>query len=77
MVDNKEVVKMCICENCPSFKDCGKKEKGFCFNEPTKKCIKETNGCICGGCPVSSKFGLENVYYCIRGTEAKQNKKSK
>lgn len=77
---DKEVLKLCICENCPTYIDCskkgGKKEKGFCFLALEKdRCIKQQKGCICGACLIKQKKGLKNFYFCILGSEEQQNKK--
>ncbi len=66
---------ICICGNCPSYIDCGKGEKGFCFPQVGKsKCIKERKGCMCGACPVKNKMGFKHFYFCIQGSEEQQNK---
>lgn len=75
----KMVMQMCICKECPSYKDCasegGATELGFCFPTVGKSaCISEEKGCICGGCPVTEKMGLKNVYFCTKGSEMEQNK---
>lgn len=69
----KMVLSMCICEGCPSWKECEVKELGFCITGKSK-CIEEEQGCICPSCPVTEKMGLKNVYHCIRGSEKEQNK---
>lgn len=71
------VIENCICEGCPSYKDCstegGEKELGFCFPTIGKSaCITEEKGCTCGGCPVYAKLGLKFLYYCTRGSEKGQ-----
>ena len=72
----KMVWGMCICEGCPTYKDCskagGKREKGFCVFGKSK-CIKDAKGCICGGCPVTKKLMFKHMYYCMRGTEKEQS----
>ena len=67
MTEKIEVLKMCICRNCPSFIECGEKE-AYCV-QGRSKCIKEEKGCICGGCPVTMKMKLKHGYYCTRGSE--------
>lgn len=70
--DKKEFAsKNCICQRCPTWKDCGSKARAFCFNGKSK-CIKEQKGCLCGGCPVHEKFKFNHGYYCMRGSEASQ-----
>jgi hypothetical protein len=60
----------CICQSCPSFKNCGEKH-AFCLHGKSK-CINEEKGCICGGCPVQKKFGFKQGYYCLRGSHSQQ-----
>ncbi|MDO8647985.1 MAG: DUF2769 domain-containing protein [Candidatus Diapherotrites archaeon] len=70
----KELIPLCACPQCPSWIEC-KEKGGFCFESIGKsKCIKEENGCICGGCPVTQKAGLHNRYYCTRGSEKQLSK---
>lgn len=73
------VVQMCICKGCPSYEDCsakgGQAELGFCFPSIGKSdCIAAEKGCICGGCPVTPKMGLKNIYFCTKGSEMDQEK---
>jgi hypothetical protein len=73
----KQVMEMCVCGNCPSYKDCsqegGEKELGFCFPTVGKsKCITEEKGCTCGGCPVTAQMGLKHTYFCTKGSEKEQ-----
>ena len=74
MKQKKEMVlSMCICPNCPSWVECGEKG-GFCFPAIGKSsCIKDENGCICGGCPVTEKMGLKHIYFCTKGSEKEQS----
>lgn len=66
------VLSMCICKTCPSWVACDE-NGGFCFQTIGKsKCITEDKGCICGGCPVTEKMGLKNMYFCIKGSEKEQ-----
>lgn len=66
------VLSMCICGSCPSWVACDEKG-GFCFPTIGKSnCITEENGCICGGCPVTEKMGLKNMYFCTKGSEKEQ-----
>ncbi|MFA7298692.1 MAG: DUF2769 domain-containing protein [Candidatus Absconditabacterales bacterium] len=64
----KIAFKECICKTCPSFKECssktGKEKIAYCIGIKSK-CIKEKQGCICGGCPVYKKLNLEGGYFCI------------
>ena len=66
--DKKFAEEMCVCRNCPSFKEC-KEKIAYCVIGKSK-CIKERNGCICGGCPVHAKLNLSSGYYCFSGKEA-------
>jgi len=66
----EEAIKMCICKNCPIYKECGEK-MAFCFLGKSK-CIKEDKGCICGGCPVHRQEKFERYDYCLKGSEKQQ-----
>tara|TARA_Y100000310_G_C20648240_1_gene797875 strand:+ start:1712 stop:1981 length:270 start_codon:yes stop_codon:yes gene_type:complete len=78
----KQVLEMCTCAGCPSWKDCsqesgdgGEMELGYCFPTIGKsKCITEEKGCICPSCPVTEKMGLKNQYFCTKGSEMEQEK---
>jgi hypothetical protein len=66
------ILSMCTCKGCPSWLECGEKG-GFCFVMIGKSaCITEDVGCICGGCPVYPKLGLEHLHFCIRDSEKVQ-----
>lgn len=73
-----EILKLCICEGCPSYVDCSQqgstREKAFCLIMGKSKCISKEKGCICGACPVKSKMKLKNLYFCTKGREEQQNK---
>lgn len=78
-MEKTEILKLCICEGCPTYVDCGKqgksKEKAFCMNFTGKsKCITVDKGCICGACSVKQKLQLKNFVFCIKGSEQEQNK---
>jgi len=77
-MEKTEILKLCICEGCPTYVDCtiqGKtREKAFCLIMGKSKCIKQEKGCICGACPVKSKMKLKNLYFCTKGNEEQQNK---
>lgn len=75
----KMVLEKCICGDCPSYFDCskegGKEEFGFCYHTIGKsQCITEEKGCICEDCPVYGELDLENLYYCIGGSEKELKK---
>jgi hypothetical protein len=73
----KENKTVCICPNCPTYNECAEKrdEVLFCILGKSQQCIIEEQGCICPACPMTEKMGLENEYYCIRGTENEQRSK--
>lgn len=65
---------LCICSTCPTYVECVE-EVAFCLAESGKSnCIKDKNGCLCGGCPVQKQMGFEHHYYCILGPEKDQSK---
>jgi len=67
------VLEMCICANCPSWVECGE-NGGYCFPTIGKSgCITEEKGCTCGGCPVTEKMSLKNIYFCTKGSEKEQS----
>ena len=39
-------------------------EKLFCAYEEST-CITEEKGCLCPACPVTEKYDLDKVYYCL------------
>ena len=45
--------------------------KKICATGKSDK-ISEEKGCLCGGCPVTSKMGLRWNYYCTRGSGREQ-----
>jgi hypothetical protein len=61
-------------KGCPSYNDCAK-EKGevlYCSLGASPTCITKATVCICAGCPVTSKMGLKNQYFCTKGSEKEQ-----
>ncbi len=69
MVENiKENSDKCICKSCPSKNQCmnGDKDFLYCANGKTQ-CGLSQKGCICGACPIFSKYKLKNYYFCING----------
>ncbi len=63
---------MCICKTCPTYV-AEETELGFCHPLVGKsKIITEEKGCDCPKCPVYSKMGLKNGYYCTRKSEMEQ-----
>jgi hypothetical protein len=74
-MDMMEILNACICEGCPSYVVCKKKEKAFCQSSVGKsKCINMEKGCICGACAVKRTLKLKNYYFCTKGSEKQQNK---
>ena len=68
--DNKENLKKCICENCPTYNECmgAGKEGLFCAREKSS-CSFSMNGCLCGDCPVAKENNLSGSYHCDSGKE--------
>jgi hypothetical protein len=66
-MNSKQAVEKCICQGCPTWKIC-KEKIAFCFNGKSK-CIKEKNGCLCGGCPVHKEMDFNKYYYCFSGKD--------
>lgn len=66
--NTKENADMCNCPNCPTHNECMKEksEKLFC-SKGKSICKLLHQGCICGECPVASKYRLNNLYFCDRG----------
>lgn len=63
---DKKLQDQCICAMCPSFVNCNE-PLAYCLPEVgISKCIKSEVGCVCPGCPVYEKLGLDHQYYCIR-----------
>jgi hypothetical protein len=65
--DIKENSEKCICKSCPSKDECmnNNKEWFYCARGKSK-CNVTQKGCLCGGCPITSKFKLKGFYYCIK-----------
>ena len=64
---------MCICKNCPTYV-AEETEVGFCHPLVGKsKIITEEKGCNCPTCPVYTKMGLKNGFYCTRKSEMEQD----
>jgi len=64
----KELEKSCICQRCPTYDDCCRKDKKllFCFNGKSG-CKLVKYGCVCPSCPVQKKKGFAGMYFCING----------
>ncbi|MBP1909362.1 DUF2769 domain-containing protein [Methanolobus bombayensis] len=52
--------KGCNCPECPSYPEIGK----FMFCSKGGYTGLEKKGCLCQGCIIHSKFGLEGEYFC-------------
>ena len=70
----KEIVSMCICPTCPTYKAYGKEDDfiAYCVNGKSKNLAE--HGCKCGLCPVYEKMKYVTAYYCTRGIEDNQKK---
>jgi hypothetical protein len=66
----------CICERCPSYPNCAADDflLLFCFSGKAG-CKVDERGCTCPSCPVLDKYGLQNDYYCVNGSEKQLKKK--
>jgi hypothetical protein len=67
--DNKENLKMCRCQDCPTFKNSGLTVGLFCARG---KATEEEEdilqaGCMCWDCVVFDNYNLDMEYYCVRG----------
>ncbi len=57
----------CSCSECPSYMGTGETRLTFCV-VGRSSLIKEEKGCICPACPIQTKYGLKDQYYCTRGS---------
>ena len=69
----------CICDICPTFKECKRKmgetggPEGFAFcTLGASACIEAEVECLCSTCPLSREMGLAFSFYCTRGSETQQ-----
>jgi len=63
----------CICPQCPNYKECNPEENELAFCSTGKSaCIAEEKKCICPTCPLAAELGLNNTFYCTRGSEKQQ-----
>lgn len=67
--DIEENVKMCMCSDCPTFKDSPLSGVLFCAKGKADEDVLE-GGCLCWDCPVSDKYSLDLEYYCVGGKSA-------
>jgi hypothetical protein len=65
--------KQCVCQNCPTYKECNVEmdEVAFCTTGKSD-CIRKEVQCLCTTCPLAKELGLENMFYCTRGSEKQQ-----
>jgi len=71
-MDRKTAIGLCICSMCPSYVNCDE-DIAYCLAPGGRSaCIRNENGCLCPGCPVLEREGLQHVYFSIRGTETDQ-----
>jgi len=73
----KEVAKkkeICICNGCLTYNQCARdnKELLYCSLGKSSACITKEIGCICPSCPITEQMGLENEFFCTRGSEKEQ-----
>ncbi len=69
---------MCICEDCPTYTNMGKKDDyiTYCYHLRGKsKKIKKEVKCLCPDCPVLVEMGYTKTFYCTRGSEKEQKGK--
>jgi hypothetical protein len=74
MSTEKEIVSMCMCPTCPTYKAYGKEDEYIAYCLPTHGKSKNLaeHGCKCGLCPVFEKKNFKTVYFCTRDIEQKQ-----
>jgi hypothetical protein len=63
--NTKENNNDCLCPNCPTYNECmmDKKINLFCSTGKSE-CKIDRQGCLCGECPVASRYGLNKLYFC-------------
>ncbi len=63
----------CICPNCPSYGEpsAEKREALFCCDGKSQS-IGAVEDCLCSGCEVAEKMGLDHSRYCVNGNEREQ-----
>lgn len=66
--DTEENLAQCACPQCPTYDQCmlGNKERLYCSRGKTP-CHLARRGCVCGECPVATRFALSANYYCGEG----------
>ena len=65
--DTNENVEICqkYCGSCPTYPT-DSQQWLFCARGKTSKTL-DKKGCNCPECEVWEKYGLSQMYYCIRG----------
>ena len=62
--------RMCKCERCPSYPDCGGDTEPMVFCRKGKApCRVILRGCVCTSCKVHEMYGFRREYYCIQGAD--------
>jgi hypothetical protein len=67
--------KQCICDICPTYRECteeGGGENAFCTLGKSM-CITDELECLCSTCPLSREMDLRYAFYCTRGSENQQH----
>ncbi len=69
-----ELRSICICPDCPTYTPCAKDadERLYCTGGKSPHCITESLGCICPTCPVTDMLELQNIEFCVLGSDAEQ-----
>ena len=65
------VLQLCMCRNCPTYKNAVETEEWFCDSEPSLK-IQREMGCLCGACLQGEEEGLVKLYFCTAGAEGER-----
>ncbi|NJD77055.1 MAG: DUF2769 domain-containing protein [Candidatus Methanoperedens sp.] len=71
----KELNKICICRNCPTYVGTGENKLTFCAIGKST-IIKIDRGCLCPGCPVQKAMALRWDRYCLKGSGVEQSRMS-
>jgi hypothetical protein len=66
VLDSEENVKLCLCPDCPTYKNSDLTGILFCAKGKAKEDVKSVS-CSCPSCPVFAKYALKRQYYCIEG----------
>ena len=68
----KELSKICICVNCPTYIGTGENKLTFCAIGKST-IIKNYKGCLCPTCPVQKTLSLRWDRYCLKGSGKEQS----